>query len=391
MSTIASEPQPNSDSENRSWWRKIPRRLVLTIVALLIVIVIVVYWLIAGRYSESTEDAYVGGNVVMVTAQVGGVVTAIEADDTDQVHAGQTVIRIDDTDAKLALDRAQAKLALTVRQVRGRYAAAGTAKANIAMREVALARAQADLAHRRGLLAIGAVSGEDVRHAKQAARAAAAALQMAREQWKGAQAAIDGTSLAHNAAVMAAAARVRDAYVALHRTVVPAPVDGAVTHRHVQVGERIAPGEPLMAIVPLNQLWVDANFKESQLRNLRVGQPVTLTSDLYGGAVVYHGVVEGQEPGTGSAFSLLPAQNATGHWIKVVQRVAVRIALESSEVKRHPLQLGLSMHVEISTRHHKGERLITSGTPANGYYTNVYAHQLAHANAMVAAIIKANR
>ncbi|HET7359922.1 MAG TPA: efflux RND transporter periplasmic adaptor subunit [Rhodanobacteraceae bacterium] len=367
------------------------RRLILTIAALVLVLLGMAYWLISGRYSASTENAYVGGNVVMITAQVGGVVTAIGADDTDRVHAGQTVIRLDDTDARVALERARAQLALAVRQVRASYAAAGTTRANIEMREVALARAEADVAHRRGLLAIGAVSGEEVRHAEQAVRAASAALQMAREQGKGSLAAVDRTSLQRNPAVRSAAAQVRAAYVALQRTVIPAPVAGVVTRRHVQVGERIAPGAPLMAVVPLDQLWVDANFKESQLRNVRIGQPVTLTADLYGGDVVYHGMVEGQEPGTGNAFSLLPAQNATGNWIKVVQRVPVRIALRPREVERHPLQLGLSMHVEVATRNRSGQRLTAADGRTHGYRTDVYAHQLAHADAMVAAIIKANQ
>ena len=389
----AADPVSGIASDKRSPAASVPgtrRRLILTVGALLLAASGLAYWLIGGRYSASTEDAYVGGNVVMVTAQVSGVVTAIGADDTDRVRAGQTVIRLDDTDARLALEQAQARLAGAVRQVRAHYAAAGTSAADMKMREVALARAKADLDHRRGLLTIGAVSGEEVRHAQQAVRAATAALQMAREQWKGSVAAIDGTSLQRNPAVLAAAAKVRDAYLALHRTLIPAPVSGIVTRRHVQVGERIAPGVPLMAIVPLTQLWVDANFEESQLRNVRIGQPVTLTSDLYGGDVVYHGVVEGQEPGTGGAFSLLPAQNATGNWIKVVQRVPVRIALRPGELERHPLQLGLSMRVDVTTRNRSGRRVVASGARTHGYRTNVYAHQLTHANAMVAAIIKAN-
>jgi membrane fusion protein (multidrug efflux system) len=362
----------------------------LSMGALVLVLCGVAYWFISDRHSVSTENAYVGGNVVMITAQVGGVVTAIGVDDTDRVDAGKTVIRLDDTDAKVALEQAQAQLARAVRQVRASYAEAGTSQATIKMREVDLARAKADLAHRRGLLALGAVSGEEVRHAEQTVRAASAALQAAREKNKGSLAAIDGTSLQRNPAVLAAAAQVRAAYVALQRTVIPAPVAGIVTRRNVQVGERITAGVPLMAIVPPDQLWVDANFKESQLRDVRIGQPVTLTSDLYGSEVVYHGVVEGQEPGTGNAFSLLPAQNATGNWIKVVQRVPVRIALRPREVELHPLQLGLSMHVEVSTRDHGGPRLAASGAHVHGYRTDVYAHQLAHADAMVADIIKAN-
>ncbi|MGN6312619.1 MAG: HlyD family secretion protein [Rhodanobacteraceae bacterium] len=381
MNVIASAP--SSAAVDR-------RRLSLTIGALVLALCGVAYWLFSDRNSVATENAYVGGNVVMITAQIGGVVTAIGADDTDRVHAGQTVIRLDDTDAKVALEQAKAQLARAVRQVRASYADAGTAQANIKMHEVDLARAEEDLAHRRGLLAIGAVSGEEIRHAEQTVRAARAALEMAREKTKASLAAIDRTSLQRNPAVLAAAAQVRAAYVALQRTVIPAPVSGIVTRRHVQVGERIAPGLPLMAIVPPDQIWVDANFKESQLRDVRIGQPVTLTADLYGGSVVYHGVVEGQEPGTGNAFSLLPAQNATGNWIKVVQRVPVRIALRPREIEAHPLQLGLSMQVEVSTRDHDGRRLAASGARAHGYRTEVYAHQLAHADAMVADIIQAN-
>jgi len=392
VNAIASNlPSANSPENGGAGLPGTRRRLIFSIGALVLVLCGVAYWLVSDRDSASTENAYVGGNVVVITAQVGGVVTAIGADDTDRVHAGQTVIRLDDTDAKVALEQAQAQLARAVRQVRASYADAGTSQADIEMHQVALARAKADLAHRRGLLAIGAVSGEEVRHAEQAVRAADAALQMAREKNKGSLAAIDGTTLQRNPAVLAAAAQVRAAYVALQRTVIPAPVAGIVTRRNVQVGERIAPGVPLMAIVPPDQLWVDANFKESQLRDVRIGQPVTLTSDLYGGDVVYHGVVEGQEPGTGNAFSLLPAQNATGNWIKVVQRVPVRIARHPCEVEAHPLQLGLSMQVEVSTRDHDGQRLAASGTHAHAYRTDVYAHQLAHADAMVADIIKANR
>ncbi|MGA9334142.1 MAG: efflux RND transporter periplasmic adaptor subunit, partial [Rudaea sp.] len=226
---------------------------------------------------------------------------------------------------------------------------------------------------------------------QQAVRTAAAALRMAREQWAGTSAAIDHTSLAGNPDVLAAAARVRDAYVTLHRTDVPAPVSGIVTHRHVQLGQHVAPGMPLMSVVPLDQLWVDANFKESQLRNLRIGQSVKLTSDLYGTGVVFDGTIEGQEPGTGNAFALLPAQNATGNWIKVVQRVPVRIALQARQVRQHPLQVGLSMRVQVSTGMRNGPRLGTTATQPHRYRTDVYAHPLAHADTLVASIIQANR
>ena len=360
-------------------------------VLVLIALVAAIWWLVAGQYRESTEDAYVQGNVVIVTAQIGGVVTAIRADDTDYVVAGHQLVQLDDTDARLALARAKAQLAHTVRQVRAQDAAVGQAQANLELRQIELARARADLAHRRDLLASGAISGEEVRHAEQAERAASAALGVARQQVAGSRALVDRSSIASNPDVQVAASHVRDAYVGLRRTQVPAPVSGMVARRNVQLGQKIAPGVPLMAVVPLDHLWVEANFKESQLAHIRIGQPVTLTADVYGGEVSYHGTVVGQEAGTGSAFSLLPAQNATGNWIKVVQRVPVRIALDPRQIAAHPLQLGLSMRVTVATRERRGGRLVAADAAPHGYRTDVFAHQLAAADALVAQVIQANR
>jgi membrane fusion protein (multidrug efflux system) len=381
-------PAGNETDTARSPW---PGRIAALVLVLVGALALAVYWLAVGQYRESTEDAYVGGNVVSVTAQVGGVVTAIRADDTDFVQAGRSLVQLDDTDARLALARAKAQLARTVRQVRAQYAAVGQTRANLAAREVDLARAKADLAHRRELLASGAISGEEVRHATQAVRAATAALDAAREQLAGRRALVDRASIETQPDVLAAASQLRDAYVAAYRTDVPAPVAGVVTGRHVQLGQKIAPGVPLMSVVPLDHLWVEANFKESQLRHLRIGQPVELTADVYGNQVVYRGTVMGQEAGTGSAFSLLPAQNATGNWIKVVQRVPIRIALDSRQVAAHPLQLGLSMRVTVDTRERSGARLASMKSPAHGYRTDVYAHQLADADTLVAQVIQANR
>ena len=350
-----------------------------------------VWWVLAGQYRETTEDAYVDGNVVAVTAQVGGVVTAISADDTDYVAAGTPLVTLDDVDAELALARAKAQLARTVRQVRAQLANVGQTEANVQLREVDLAKARADLARRRDLLASGAISGEEVKHAEDAVRAASAALQAAHHQVASSQALVDRTPVAGNPDVLAAAAQVRDAWIADYRTRVPAPVTGLVTKRNVQLGQRINPGVSLMSVVPLDHLWVDANFKESQLRHIRIGQPVRLTADVYGSDVVYTGTVVGQDAGTGSAFSLLPAQNATGNWIKVVQRVPVRIALDPRQVAKHPLQLGLSMHVSVATDDRKGGRLVAAGSPDHGYRTDVFAHELARADQVVDAIIAANQ
>lgn len=348
------------------------------------------YWLQFGRDQVSTEDAYVEGNVVQVTPQVSGVVTAILADNTDLVTTGVTLVELNGVDAQLALAAAQAQLARTVRQVRGQFAAVGQDRANVELRAVDLARAQENMARRTALVTSGAISGEELIHARHAVRAAQAALTMASEQLKRNQALVERTAVASHPDVLAAAAQVRNASIALSRTRILAPVGGVVTKRSVQVGQRVSPGVSMMSVVPLDHLWVTANLKESQLRDIRLGQPVTLTTDLYGRRVVYHGRVIGQDAGTGSAFALLPAQNATGNWIKVVQRVPVRIALDPAEVTAHPLQIGLSMKVAVDTRARDGKRLVAIDASSQNYRTTVFADELAHAEEAVRRIVEEN-
>lgn len=372
-----------------------PRSHVVQVAGIAVVVVAVIgvaiWWVMAGQYSEATEDAYVDGNVVALTAQVSGVVTMIAADNTDYVNAGSDLIALDDIDARLALSRAEARLARSVRQVSAQYASVGQTRANLQLREIELSKAKADLARRRGLRSIGAISGEEFKHAEDAVRAASANLGVATQQLSASSALIGRTTITDNPEVLAAASQLRDAIVALYRTKVPAPVTGLVTKRNVQLGQKINPGVALMSIVPLDHLWVNANFKESQLRHIRIGQSVELVADVYGDDVVYHGKVIGQEAGTGSAFSLLPAQNATGNWIKVVQRVPVRIALDPQQVAKHPLQLGLSMKVSVSTRQREGSRLVMQSSKNHGYHTDVFAHELASADAAVKKIIAANQ
>ncbi|EIL94507.1 efflux RND transporter periplasmic adaptor subunit [Rhodanobacter spathiphylli] len=380
---VAVAPAPSPRSRLGQW---------LAIAAVAIAVIgAALWWMLAGQYREATEDAYVSGNVVAVTAQVSGVVTAIGADNTDYVKAGGNLVKLDDTDARLALSRAEAQLARSVRMVRAQYANVGQTRANVELRKVELSRAKADLTRRRELLASGAISGEEVKHAENAVHAATAALDVATQQVAGSSALIGRTTVASNPDVLAAASQVRDAWIAVYRTNVPAPVTGLVTKRNVQLGQKINPGVSLMSVVPLDHLWVDANFKESQLRHIRIGQKVDLVADVYGDDVVYHGTVIGQDAGTGSAFSLLPAQNATGNWIKVVQRVPIRIALDPQQVAQHPLQLGLSMKVTVATRQREGSRLVTAGAPEHGYRTDVFARQLASADAVVDKIIAANQ
>ncbi len=348
------------------------------------------YWTLALRYTQSTDDAYVSGNVVQITPQLAGTVVGIAAHDTQFVKAGQTLVQLDPADAKIALEQADAKLARTVREVRGLFATTAQLKASADMRSADVARATEDLNRRERLASSGAVSGEELQHARDALTRAKAGLIAAQQELAANQARIDRTTVANHPDVLAAAAQVHDAYLDVARTQLPAPVSGYVAKRAVQLGQRVAPGAPLMAIVPLDQVWVDANFKEPQLAAMRVGQPVTLKADLYGSKVQYHGTVAGFGAGTGSAFALLPAQNATGNWIKIVQRVPVRIALDPHELAEHPLQVGLSMKVEVDMHQRDGARLPQVTQTMAAYTTDVYDSVDVAAAQRVTAIIAAN-
>ena len=349
-----------------------------------------IYWALVARYVESTDDAYVGGNQVQITPQVSGTVLAIGADDTDYVKAGQILVELDQADSRIALDQAEAALARSVRQVRSLVATSAELGANVALREAELARTRADLARRAPLATSGALPAEELQHARDAVASTQAALEAARQQLAAHRTLIDRTTVETHPEVQSAAARLREAYLAHARTALPAPVSGIVAKRSVQVGQRVAPGAPLMAVIPLDQVWVDANFKERQLLNLRPGQSVKLYADIYGNAVEFHGRVAGFGAGTGSAFALLPPQNATGNWIKVVQRVPVRIALDPAELAQHPLQLGLSMEVEVDTHERSGELRPGEARTAPAYQTKAYASATDTADQRVAAVIKAN-
>eukprot|EP01030_Chromulinospumella_sphaerica_P020130 gene20130-20035_t len=356
------------------------------------------------RHSEETDNAYVQGNVIQITPQVGGTVTAILADDTDFVKAGQALVKLDPADAKVALDQAEANLAQAVRQVRTLYANNGTLSAQVTLRESDIARAQTDIARatddlnrRQALAGNGAVSKEELNHAKSqlttaqnALAAAQAGVAAAREQLSSNQTLTEGTNVEGHPSVVAASAKVREAFLALHRAELPAPVDGYVAKRTVQLGQRVAAGAPLMAIIPLNQLWVDANFKEVQLRNIRIGQPVKLTADLYGKKMEYKGTVAGLGAGTGAAFSLLPAQNATGNWIKVVQRVPVRVALDAEQLAQNPLRVGLSMEATVDVTDQSGKSLADAPRSASATQTDVYTVLDQQASDEVRKVIAAN-
>jgi len=366
------------------------KRLMALLVGVILIAAIAygVYYFLVARFHEETDDAYVNGNVVQITPQVTGTVIAVNADDTQTVKAGDPLVVLDGADARVTLAQAEANLAQTVRQVRGLFANNDQYQAQIAQRQSDLSRAQDDLRRRMAVAQTGAVSQEEISHARDAVKSAQASLDAAEQQLASNRALTSNTTIATHPNVLSAAARVRDAYLNNARNTLPAPVTGYVAKRSVQVGQRVSPGTPLMAIVPLEAVWVDANFKEVQIKHMRIGQPVELTADVYGSSVVYHGKVVGFSAGTGSAFSLLPAQNATGNWIKVVQRLPVRIELDPKELHAHPLRIGLSMQADVDIKNDNGSQL---GNAQNTVYqTNVFDKYGEDADAEIARIIAQN-
>jgi membrane fusion protein (multidrug efflux system) len=320
------------------------------------------WWLFEGRFTESTDDAYVAGNIVAVTSRENATVTALYADNTQAVHRGQLLIEMDPSSADVNMRTAEANLAHAARSVRGTFAGADSYSAQLSQAEVALAQAKSDYQRRQGALA-GAVSGEELGHARDAVQAAEAAVNSARGGLAQAQSGISGVDIAHSPDVLTAEAQLRAAALMLAHMKVVAPVDGEIAQRTVQVGQHVNAGAPLMAVVPLSDVWVDANFKEVQLARMRIGQPVKITTDLYGSKVVYHGHIAGLGAGSGSAFAVLPAQNASGNWIKIVQRVPVRIALDPAELKDNPLRVGLSVSADVDVTDQSGPRVAV--TPVN--------------------------
>ncbi|HEY1151257.1 MAG TPA: HlyD family efflux transporter periplasmic adaptor subunit [Pseudoduganella sp.] len=339
---------------------------------------------------QETDNAYVGGNLVTLSSQVAGNVEEIRADETQLVQAGAPIVKLDAADADVALRQAEARLGAVVRQERQRYADAAQYDAAVAQRRLQLKTAQDDLARRAPLAADHTVSGEELAHAKQAVDNAQAAILVAQKQADAAHAAVAGVSLSEHPAVQQARADYMAAWLAARRNSILAPVTGYVAKRSVQVGARVSPGTALLSIVPLDQLWVDANFKESELRDIRVGQKALIEADMYGSKVVYHGKVLGMSAGTGSAFSLLPAQNASGNWIKVVQRVPVRIALDPKELAAHPLRIGLSTTVKVDISDASGPVLGSASPSTPVYATRALGQPLDQAAVAADGIIRHN-
>ncbi|PQQ28237.1 multidrug efflux MFS transporter periplasmic adaptor subunit EmrA [Photorhabdus hindustanensis] len=373
--------------------KKSKRKLALILATLLFVFAglgYFAYWLISLRHYQATDDAYVVGNQVQVMAQITGSVTAIYADNTDFVQQGDILLRLDAIDAEHAFERAKNTLANHVRQTHQTIIDNEKLLANIELKQTALQQAQDDLKRREHLGLTGAIAKENLIHSRNSVQMAKSELNVARQQYYANKALVIDTPLDQQPAIKLAASQLRDAWLTLQRTQIVAPVTGYVSRRSVQVGSQIKNGAPLMVIVPANQLWVEANFKEVQLANVRIGQPVTLVSDFYGSDVTYQGRIVGLDMGTGSAFSLLPAQNATGNWIKVVQRLPVRVELEAQQLIDHPLRIGLSMHATVDTRNRDG--LVLANTPRNSivYETNVLTYNTGEIDQLINEIIQVN-
>ncbi len=348
------------------------------------------WYTLYGRWNESTDDAYVNGNVVEITPLTTGTVISIGADDGDLVHEGQPLVQFDPNDSQIDLQNAQANLAKAVRQVRGLYSNVDGMKAQVAARKAEVQRAQDNYGRRKNLASDGAISQEELSHAHDDLISAQSALSNTQQQLATSTALVDATQVSNHPDVRAAAAQLRQAYLAHARTTLIAPVTGYVAKRTVQLGQRIEPGTATMAVIPLNQLWIDANFKETQLRHMRIGQPVDITSDLYGDEVKYSGTIDSLGAGTGSAFALLPAQNATGNWIKIVQRVPVRVHINPEQLSEHPLRIGLSTVVDVDLHDQSGPVLAQQPPQQASFTTNVYDKQLGEADAMIAQLIHDN-
>ena len=364
--------------------------LLLTLLFIIIAVAIGIYWFLVLRHFEETDDAYVAGNQIQIMSQVSGSVTKVWADNTDFVKEGDVLVTLDPTDARQAFEKAKTALASSVRQTHQLMINSKQLQANIEVQKIALAKAQSDYNRRVPLGNANLIGREELQHARDAVTSAQAQLDVAIQQYNANQAMILGTKLEDQPAVQQAATEVRNAWLALERTRIVSPMTGYVSRRAVQPGAQISPTTPLMAVVPATNMWVDANFKETQIANMRIGQPVTITTDIYGDDVKYTGKVVGLDMGTGSAFSLLPAQNATGNWIKVVQRVPVRIQLDPQQLIENPLRIGLSATVKVNVSDSQGETLRDQAPATTLYSTNVLQYDESAINNLIESIIRDN-
>lgn len=362
----------------------------MTISFLLIALVFLLIYLFYWRFRESTKDSYVNGNMVVITSQIPGYVHTVTVDDTNFVLTNRVLVTLDPIDRSVALEKSKANLAEIVRNVVSLFQRVGMLKADKEKQKAEMIRSAQDYIHRQKLLAPGGVSKEDYEHAEASFIASVASVMMVEHELKSALAQVENTTIETHPLVQKAKEELIEAYVNLQRCTILAPVDGLVALKKVQVGEAVNPMDPLMVIIPFDQMWIDANFKEVQLKNVRIGQPVKMTADFYGHSVVYHGKVVGIPGGTGSVFSPLPPQNATGNWIKIVQRLPVRISLDPQEIQKHPLRLGLSMNVSIDIHDIEGPMVPPSPPETALYDTEIFAHQELGADALIREIMEKN-
>ncbi|MEX0396650.1 multidrug efflux MFS transporter periplasmic adaptor subunit EmrA [Providencia rettgeri] len=388
-----SSPEEMQQTQTPQRNKKRQRKSALILLTLLFIIIGVgwgAYWYLVLRHYESTDNAYVAGNQVQIQSQVSGSVMTVNVDNTDFVTSGTVLVELDPGDAELALDKAKTELANSVRQTRQHMVNSRQLQANIEVKRSELNRLQNDLKRREVLGSSHVIGKEELQHAREAVVSAKAALDMAIEQYNANQAIVLNSSIEKQPAVEQAATQVRNAWLTLQRTKIVSPVDGYVSRRSVQVGSQITPSTPLMAIVPSNGMWIDANFKETQLADMRIGQPAKVITDFYGKDIVFNGTVVGLDMGTGSAFSLLPAQNASGNWIKVVQRLPVRIALDENQLEEYPLRIGLSTEVTVDTLDKNGKVLSKGMRDTPAYHTAALAVDMSPADKIVTEIINNN-
>ena len=380
--------QPQSEPHHS---KRKPVMWTLVAILLVIAIAVLIWWWFWLRFEESTDDAYVNGNMVVLTPQVPGIVTSISVDDTNYVSKGRIIVELDRTDAEIALGESVSNLAETVREVVSLFEKVDELQAEKEMRKAELIKKGQDFAHRQALVEEGGVSKEDYEHSEADFISAFASVIMVDHQLRAAIAQVENCTVETHPLVEKAKESVRQMWVNLQRCTISAPVDGMVAQKKVQVGEWVNPGDFLLEIIPFGQMWVDANFKETQLRHMRIGQDVELRADLYGRGTIFHGKIVGIPGGTGSVFSVLPPQNATGNWIKIVQRLPVRIALDPKEMQESPLRLGLSMDVTVDTHNIEG-LVIAAQKPMEPllYETDVFEEQESGAEPLIAETIEAN-
>ena len=351
---------------------------------------VLIYYLLYARYHVKTKDAYVNGNMVRLAPQVSGTVTRIAADQTQHVTPGQLLVSLDPHDTDVSLAQAKANLAQTVRDVVQLFAQEQRDAAAVSAQEAQLTLANQNLSRDQGLIKAHGVSQEDLERDQENLRNAEAGVRQARATLAATEAAVQGTRPETHPRVLQAEASVRSNWLASNRTRILSPVAGYVVRRSVQLGQQVNPGTEMIAIVPLDSVWIDANFKETELEELRIGQPVNVEADIYGSRIIYHGKVLGLTAGTGAALAVLPAENATGNWIKIVQRLPVRIGLDPRELRDHPLFLGLSMDINVDVHDQSGASLSTQPVWSADLQTDIYASQDNGVDAEIQKILQQN-